>query len=59
MFPNIKIISTIYYRVTTCIHIYHTIFVLQLVHVNINYNLLCVWFHLNGKTILLVFTIII
>ena len=35
MFPNMNIISTIYYRVTTCIHIYHTIFLLRLFHVNI------------------------
>ena len=35
MFPNMNIISTIYYRVTMFIHIYHTIFLLRLFNVNI------------------------
>ena len=35
MFPNMNIISTIYYRVTTFIHIYPKIFVLRLFHENI------------------------
>ena len=35
MFPNMNIISTTYYRVTTFIHIYPKIFVLRLVHENI------------------------
>ena len=35
MFPNMNIISTTYYRVTTFIHIYPKIFVLRLFHENI------------------------
>ena len=35
MFPNMNIISTIYYHVTTFIHILYTIFLLRLFHVNI------------------------
>ena len=35
MFPNMNIISTTYYRVTTFIHIYPKILVLRLFHENI------------------------
>ena len=35
MFPNMNIISTTYYRVTTFTHIYPKIFVLCLFHENI------------------------
>ena len=35
MFPNMNIINTTYYRVTTFIHIYPKIFVLRLFHENI------------------------
>ena len=35
MFPNMNIISTTYYRVTTFIHIYPKIFVLRMFNENI------------------------
>ena len=35
MFPNMNIISTTYYHVTTFLHIYPKIFVLRLFHENI------------------------